>query len=323
MNSSKSKSGHVLNTLKKCRQQLPKRKFPDDWLALEHQWILNEQKYNEACDNEINIYEQIGKLCLQFSGERETSKAKTLIEKANQYNKILAFDSTIITLDYLMHQIEKQKTGIDVIVATGQSEKNKKLIRENFAIANKETDKKLIGLCSDAMAEGINLPSAKAMVLLDMPSVLRIIEQRIGRLERMDSEHKEIHVFWPDDSQEFSLSGDKRVIETLIATEILIGNNVDIPESIYQKHLKGKITTKNFIKAFQEYSTEEYEWQGVKDSTQNLYGLIEGKKALITERDYDEFKDVKASVKSAVSFIESDKAWSFFAFRGDSKKSPK
>lgn len=321
--SPKKESGYILNTLNNCKQQLPKRKFPDDWISLEHHWILNEQKYNDACENEIRIYEQIGKLCLQLSGKRELSKAKTLLEKTNQYIKVLAFDSTIITLDYLKYLIGKEKTDADVIIATGQNEKNKKLVREYFAIANKESDKKLIALCSDAMAEGINLPSAKAMMLLDMPSVLRIIEQRIGRLERMDSEHKEIHIFWPDDSKEFSLNGDKKVVETLIATGNLIGNNVDIPESIYKKHLKDEITTGNFIKALQEYSAEEYEWQGVKDSTQNLYSLIEGKEALITKKDYNEFKDVEASVKSAISFIESDKSWSFFAFRGDSTRSPK
>ena len=323
IHSSKSKSGNILNKLEKCKQHFPKGKFPNDWLPLEHHWILNDQKYREICENEISIYKQIGRLCLQLSGEREFSKAKTLIDKTNQYNKVLAFDSTVITLDYLKHLIDNEKTNADVIVATGQNEKNKKLVRENFAIANMVTDKKLIALCSDAMSEGINLPSAKAMMLLDMPSVLRIIEQRIGRLERMDSEHKEIHVFWPDDSKEFSLNGDKRVVETLIATGKLIGNNVDIPESIYKKHLKDEMTTENFIKAFQEYSAEEYEWQGVKDSTQNLYSLIEGKEALITKKDYNEFKDVEASIKTAISFIESNKAWSFFAFRGDSTRSPK
>jgi superfamily II DNA/RNA helicase len=219
--------------------------------------------------------------------------------------------------------LEREKTDAELIVATGQNEKNKKLVREKFAIANKETGKKLIALCSDAMAEGINLPSAKALMLLDMPSVLRIIEQRIGRLERMDSEHKEIHVFWPDDSEEFSLNGDKRIVETLLLTERLIGGNVGIPTQIFDKHYKNGITVENIIKAYEEYSTEELDWQGVKDSTQHLYSLVEGDDALIDKHIYNEFKDVDATVKSAISFIETDKSWSFFAFRGDSTRSPK
>lgn len=323
IHSLKSKSGNVLSNVIKCKENLPKRKFPADWLSSDHHWILNIKSYTEACDKEISIYEQVGKLCLELSGKRELSKAKALIEKVNQFGKILAFDSTVLTLDYLKSLLEKENSGVEIIVATGQNDKNKKLVRENFAIANKENDKKLIALCSDAMAEGINLPSAKALMLLDMPSVLRIIEQRIGRLERMDSEHKEIHVFWPDDSDEFSLNGDKRVVETLLVTENLIGNNVDIPKTIYEKHLKSGMTIHNIIKAYEEYSAEEYEWQGVKDSTQHLYSLIEGKDALIDKLIYDEFKDVEATVKSAISFVESDKSWSFFSFRGDSTRSPK
>ncbi len=98
---------------------------------------------------------------------------------------------------------------------------------------------------------------------------------------------------------------------------------MDIPKQIYEKHLKNGMTIHNIIKAYEEYSANDYEWQGVKDSTQYLYSLIEGDDALIDEALYDEFKDVEATVKSAISFIESDKAWSFFSFRGDSSRSPK
>ena len=323
IDSHKSKSGNVLGTLKRCKEHLPKTKFPDAWLPADCQWVLTSGNYQKACQKEIEIYEQIGKLCLELSGKREVSKVKALIQAANKFGKILAFDSTVLTLDYLKFLLDKEKTGIEVIVATGQNERNKKLVKEHFAIANKETDKKLIALCSDAMAEGINLPSGKAIMLLDMPSVLRIIEQRIGRLERMDSEHKEVHVFWPDDSDEFSLKGDMRVVETLLVTEKLIGNNVGIPTKIYDKHLKSGMTIQNMIKAYEEYSSEDCDWEGVKDSTQFLYSLIEGKGALIDKQTYDDFKDVEATVKSAISFIESDKAWSFFAIRGDSTRSPK
>lgn len=319
----KSRSGNVLGTLHKCKKQLPKKNFPDDWLSKEQHWILIEETYTETCENEIKIYKQIGELCQQLSGQRESSKAKMLLEKANQFTKILAFDSTVITLDYLCHLIEKERSGVNVIVATGQSEKNKKLVRENFAIENRNTTTKLIALCSDAMAEGINLPSAKALMLLDMPSVLRIIEQRIGRLERMDSEHKEIHIFWPNDSEEFSLNGDRRVVETLLLTESLIRGNVDIPKQIYDKHLKSGMSIQNMIKAYQEYSEEETEWEGVKDSTQNIYCMMEGKDALINRKIYEMYRDIDASVKTAISFIESDITWSFFCFRGSSTKSPK
>src|SRR6185295_4448487 len=116
-------------------------------------------------------------------------------------------------------------------------DKNRKLVKEYLSLRS-ENNEKLVALCSDAMSEGINLPDAKALVLLDMPSVLRVIEQRIGRLERMDSEHEEIHVFWPNDSDEFSLKGDGRLVDILVTTEKLIRGNVDIPKVLYDRYLK-------------------------------------------------------------------------------------
>lgn len=38
------------------------------------------------------------------------------------------------------------------------------------------------------------------------------------------------------------------MIDTLLVTEDLIGNNVEIPTAIYEKHLKAGLTTKNLIR---------------------------------------------------------------------------
>src|SRR6202012_3794979 len=100
---------------------------------------------------------------------------------------------------------------------TGLNTKSKNQVKDYLSLGSTNNNE-LIALCSDAMSEGINLQDAKALVLLDMPSVLRIIEQRIGRLERMDSEHDQIFIFWPDDSDEFSLKGDKRMVDILMVT---------------------------------------------------------------------------------------------------------
>lgn len=50
---------------------------------------------------------------------------------------------------------------------------------------------------------------------------------------------------------------------------------------------------------------------------------MEGGDSLINHQIYDTYKDAEATVKSAISFIESDKNWSFFAFRGSTTRSPK
>ncbi|MCF0060558.1 hypothetical protein MUK70_15045 [Dyadobacter chenwenxiniae] len=152
------------------------------------------------------------------NNRRELSKVNQLINQTKSHKKILAFDSTVITLDYLHKLLSEKRPDLTTIVAAGHNTGNREKVTRLFALEN-QADEKLIALCSDAMSEGINLQDASCLVLLDMPSVLRIIEQRIGRLERMDCEHQEITILWPDDSEEFSLNGDKRMIDTLMVTK--------------------------------------------------------------------------------------------------------
>lgn len=322
LKSTKNPSGNIISKIKKCMAEIPKKYVEDHLLEESHKWLYNDALYKSTCEEEIKIYQGIGSLLDKLSGNREERKAQTLIENATKHKKLLAFDSTVITLDYLNKLITEKQDKIRTIVAAGHNTRNRNQVKEIFALGN-HPDEKLIALCSDAMAEGINLQDGSCLVLLDMPSVLRIIEQRIGRLDRMDCQHEEITILWPDDSVGFSLKGDKRMIDILMMTENLIGNNVDIPKPIYEKYLKDNLDTNNIIEAFKEYTQNDHEWEGVKDSTQSLYSLIEGRDAIIDKETYDLYKDVDATVKTAISFIETDKNWSFFAFRGNSSRSPK
>lgn len=315
----KSKTGNVIQRIKDCKKKLPISAFSKTFLP---EWLVEFDVYQQACEAEINIYDQILSLTKKLSSARDIEKVELLYTKANQYGKLLAFDSTIITLDYFKKNLADKYQDIEIIVATGQSEKNKELVKEIFGRGS-INHQKSIALCSDAMSEGVNLQDARALILLDTPSVLRVIEQRIGRLERMDSEHEKIHVYWSDDSEEFSLNGDKKIIDILAMTDSLIGNNVEIPKALYEKHLKYSASTKNLIKAYEEYSNDEFAWEGIKDSFQSLYDLVEGKSAIIPTDVYNQVKDVEATIKTRVSFVESENEWSFFAIRGDSTRSPK
>src|SRR6185437_4005204 len=241
----------------------------------------------QVCHEEIAIYKRISDLAKGFSGQREQAKAELLIKLAKQYKKVLAFDGTILTLDYLKKIIlEKHPDIAEVYVVTGQSERMKEVIKEKFSLG----------------AKG---------------------DQRIRRLERMDSAHKEIHAYWPNDTESFSLKGDKKLIETLIVTENLIGNNVEFPKSLYEKHLKNDTSINKWIEAYKDYNTGDYEWEGIKDSFRPIYDLIEGDNYLIGKETYEEIRKVSSSVRSRVSFVKSPMQWSFFAFRGDASKSPK
>ncbi len=126
-----------------------------------------------------------------------------LVQISREHEFILAFDSTVITLYYLRHLFSQKYENQNVLVATGnEKDKDSHKVMQTFHL-NSASKGKFIGLCSDKMSESIDLQKASCVMLLDMPSVLRVVEQRIGRADRMDSPHEEIAIYWPKDSEEF------------------------------------------------------------------------------------------------------------------------
>ena len=87
-----------------------------------------------------------------------------------------------------------------------------------------------IALCSDAHAQSINLPAASAVVHLDFPTVPRLAEQRVGRVDRLDSPHAEVSVYYPDDHADFALRADEKFFERHHLVAELLGANIPLPE---------------------------------------------------------------------------------------------
>ena len=105
-----------------------------------------------------------------------------------------------VSLAQIRDMVEEQ-TDVRTLVVSSDS---KKLKRQAEKICSLEyRGPKAAILCSDAMSEGINLQGASVMVHLDFPSVIRVVEQREGRIIRMDSHHEKVSILWPKDSKFF------------------------------------------------------------------------------------------------------------------------
>jgi hypothetical protein len=156
-----------------------------------------------------------------------------------------------------------------------------------------------------------------------MPSVLRIAEQRIGRIDRLDSPHTKIKVYWPFDSAEFALRSDRRLIKTSFDTESLIGSNFTIPDEIMDQHLDEVIRPEEMIQAIKENKDQEYLWAGVQDAFTSVHNLYEGEDTLIDLKTYETWKDVDASVKVKLSIGRSERPWIFMAVKGTKAISPR
>ncbi|MEM8937884.1 MAG: SNF2-related protein [Bacteroidota bacterium] len=285
-------------------------------------WYTNKSKFINTCEKEIKIYEQIARLTLQLSNKRELGKIDLLFKLAKKHEKIVAFDSTVITLSYFEYLFRQKHPNQNILVATGSNKRDSEKVLEKFELSSDDRSN-TIALCSDKMAEGVDLQKASVTVLLDMPSVLRVVEQRLGRIDRMDSMHKNIETYWPNDSEIYSLKGDRRLIEINDFVENTIGSNIEIPEELNYRHFQKTDSIQEMVSELKEYSEKDKTWEGIHDSFQPIIGLKEGENALITEKEYESIKTSKATIKTRVSFLESKSNWCFFALRGNEIKSPR
>jgi hypothetical protein len=280
-------------------------------------WLSEEKAHEEACRNDLLIYQKIADLTLQMSDRRECSKADLLCDLLKQHDLVLAFDSRPISLA-MIEQMIQQKGGVRTLMAWGSASSEKGKILTAFAHGSHE--KRLIGLCSDSLSEGVNLQQASTLVHLDMPSVVRIAEQRAGRVDRMDSPHKQIEIWWPNDAEEFALSSDEHFIERYETVERLLGSNMPLPESM-KKQSTEPMDVHSIIRETEEADYKP--WDGIDDAFQPVRDLVSGDRAIIAESVYEDYRHVSCKVLSRVSLVKSDSSWAFFCVSAGTFKAPR
>lgn len=303
-------------------QKLPSKnkKFIDEYFP---DWLNDLNQYQIACKDELDIYKKIAALAKSLSGSRELGKVNDLMKAADNHENILAFDSTVITLYYLKSLFSLHYPNQKLLIASGsEKDRDSNKVLEIFKL-DSTVKEKYIALCSDKMSESVDLQKASCVFLLDIPSVLRIVEQRIGRVDRMDSMHSDIDIFWPQDSPEYSLKADSRLIETNDLVEKIYGSNFIIPELLKGKVFTNVDSTKDIINEYKDFVDKDESWGGIHDSFQCITDLKEGRESLISEKTYLEFTNVSSEVKTRVSFLASQKDWCFIALRGSKSKSPR
>ncbi|MHA4894644.1 SNF2-related protein [Pedobacter sp. PWIIR3] len=317
----KAETGNIIGSIRKHSRKLPVNSFKD----FSPEWLVDLDAYQNACIEEIAVYARIASLSKKMSVSRELAKASILMDLFKENRLVIGFDSTVITLDYFAKRIlpdRYPKSDIQTYVVTGTSSKTDiHTILKSFDLGS--DSKNILALCGDAMSEGVNLQQASSLVFLDMPSVLRMAEQRIGRIDRLDSPHKQIKIWWPDDSVNFALKSDKRLITTMLDTESLIGGNVSMPEELLEDFHDEVITAQTMIETLHDDEKEDRSWGGIQDAFASVRNLYEGSNPLISKAYYDLYKDVDAAVKVKLSIGYSEQPWVFLAIKGTKTITPR
>jgi hypothetical protein len=300
-----------------------KGKLPDNELGIElPEWLRDEQAHCQACEAEIGIYEHILLRLEKLSSGREQRKADLLLELSIRHEQVIAFDHFPLTLRYLQHLMLKQAStaGVEVLLGVGGNKSANEKLQKRL---NPETGSgRLIALCSDALSEGVNLQRASTMVHLDMPSVVRYAEQRVGRIDRMDSPHDQIECWWPQDASAFALKADERFVARVEEVDSLIGGNLQLPTEMVKTVTPEVIVTgEDLEREMRERETQS--WDGIEDAFAPVRSLLEGSYPLVDAEEYQRFRTEEATVFSRVSLVRSDKPWLFICLAGSDLTAPR
>jgi superfamily II DNA or RNA helicase len=315
-------TGNIIAKMEGYKKELPKHNFTIPLPS----WFTNLDEYGQKCEEELKIYNEIYELSLKLSNQREERKAQFLIDLLQKNHLLLAFDSRVISLYFIQKIAEKlsKNKEVEYLVVTGRDQAAKKQAKEYFGFGSDK--KSVIGFCSDVMSEGVNLQQASAVVLLDMPSVMRIAEQRIGRIDRMNSPHEKVEIFFPDDQEEFALRTDRKFYLTAQAVENVLGGNLDLPEDQLEKWEIERLSAEQVIKLYEEEKekTENNYKDGIQDAFQSAKDLVFGENSLVDLPTYKAVKDSKATLLSKVdvSKVRSVQNFAFFCIRGSKYYAP-
>lgn len=284
-------------------------------------WLEDPEKHRQVCEEEAEKYREIAVLVRSMSAGREIEKCRHLAKVSKKHKLSIAFDSKPISLAVTKKYLSEMAPHLDIVIATGENQKERKKVQKLFDHSSEASG--IVALCSDSMSEGVNLQQASVVTHLDMPSVVRIAEQRVGRVDRMDSPHKTIHAWWPEDAEEFALSTDDRLVERLETVDMLIGSNMPLPEPIRSGSAK-RLTAKEAIKEQEALEKAKNTWDDLHDALQPVRELVEGDKQLVSNQVYDHYKHEKARVLSRVGLVSTHgSSWAFFCVAGSTIGAPR
>lgn len=279
-------------------------------------WLTDADAWAQACRDEQARYLAVLDALDGLSDARERTKVALLTRLAAEHERVLAFDHHLITLAVLRELLTdtdadadaRSGSGVEVLVATGQRGGDRREVERVFALSGRG---RAIALCSDAMNEGLNLQGAAAIVHLDLPTTLRVAEQRVGRVDRMDTPHDVIEAWWPRDGEAFATRANERLLERLHESESLLGSNLPVPDlgpavgsgarvtsAMGARRLDGgALVTPEDLQA-ELVAAQAEPWDGIADALEPVRRLVESDEPLVPPDAYRAARGHGAGVRS-------------------------
>jgi superfamily II DNA/RNA helicase len=175
-------------------------------------------------------------------------------------SKILIFTESTETAEYLNNALNNVRPG-EVVLFTGKSsDLLRNEIEYNFNPDYKGTEnkKRSILVTTDVLAEGINLHKSNVIINYDLPWNPTKIMQRVGRINRVGTKHRELFVynFFPTSQSSEHLSLEQNILTKIQAFHDTLGEDfkyLSDEEQVSSHELFGK----RFLEKLQYLNEDE------------------------------------------------------------------
>lgn len=239
--------------------------------------------------------------------------------------KAIIFTESTETAEYLydsLHDIY----GDRIVYYSGQSSPALKVeIEESFnpKFKSRDNDKFDLLITTDVLAEGINLHRANVLVNYDLPWNPTRIMQRVGRINRVGTEHNRIYVFnfFPTAQSKKQMPLEERILEKLQAFHDTLGEDfkyLSDEEEVSSQKLFSDLTSD--LDGEEGSTNPELAYLAVirhiRDNDPKLFNMI---KRLPKKAKAGKVSD-KVDTDATITFIRRGALKTFFMSSGDSSQ---
>ena len=262
-------------------------------------------KFKEDVQNDLECLLAIQNLWKDINSDPKIKKLISILKnnKNLKNNKIVMFTESTETGMYLLKELSKEFPNKVLFYSSeggrlfdkdrllNLSQKDgRNEIRENFDpnIKNNQKNNIRILISTDVLAEGINLHRSNINLNYDLPWNPTRVIQRIGRVNRVGSQHKNIHVynFFPSEKSDDEIKQKKNIISKIQAFHDCLGSDAKIlteTEEVQTFNLFGSdlyenLNRKEFYEEDDDISNSELKFlkiiRDIRDNNKGLYQKI-------------------------------------------------
>lgn len=217
------------------------------------------------------------------------NKFSKIINRTNKNGKIIIFTESEETTNMLERELNNKFKGKILRYSSSSKEKDKDIIKQNFDPNSKiKKDDINILITTDVLAEGVNLHRSNIILNYDLPWNPTRILQRSGRINRIGSKFKKIHIFncFPTSVSDSNLRLEENIKKKIQAFHDVLGSDAklltDDEELGNSKELFGQILKEKIDNCVEESNenTEDKELEysalirKIKNENTELYEKI-------------------------------------------------